>query len=345
MIKRAFLTGMVVVVVLGLAAPVYLFAIYPRIKQQGTGMVHEFTVPKGFGPKRLANVLESAGVLSSPRRFALWMRGTGGMPRVKAGRFGIRDDLAPAEILERLGEPIKERGTRVTIPEGYNLGQIGESLEKAGIVSAAEFLQFATSHEVASELGIQGRSVEGYLFPDTYFLDASFKPVHIIRMMHDNFKENLDALGIPLGGTLNNLVTLASIVQAETGISDEMPIVAGVYRNRLSNLKFPSRLLQADPTVSYGCQPFVKPRPKSCTTFKGIIGRRQLDDDTNPYNTYRYSGLPPGPICAPGTRALQAAHKPAQVPYLFFVAGEGGRHVFSQTLEEHNKAVDAYRRR
>ena len=135
------------------------------------------------------------------------------------------------------------------------------------------------------------------------------------------------------------------MVHVFTAILQEMPIIAGVYLNRPRNPSRPARLLQADPTVSYGCEPFVRPRAPSCVTYKGTLGRRQLDDVANPYNTYKHPGLPPGPIAAPGIDALRAAHRPASVPYLYFVAAASGdgTHVFSKTYPEHQKAVDALR--
>jgi UPF0755 protein len=143
---------------------------------------------------------------------------------------------------------------------------------------------------------------------------------------------------------LSLTVILASIVQAEAQVVDEMEIIAGVYHNRLTRDEFPSRLLQADPTVGYGCQPFVKPRAPSCLRFRGTLTHSQIGDPKNPYNTYQHPGLPPGPICAPGLDALKAALRPANVPYFYFVAHKKGRHLFSTTLKEHRRAVDQYRK-
>jgi UPF0755 protein len=122
-----------------------------------------------------------------------------------------------------------------------------------------------------------------------------------------------------------------------------MPTIAGVYRNRLTKPEFPSRLLQADPTVSYGCLPFVTPRARSCAGFAGVLTRRQLDDRENPYNTYRHPGLPPGPICSPGWAALKAALSPPAVPFFYFVAARDRGHVFSVNLEDHQRAVRSSR--
>jgi UPF0755 protein len=122
-----------------------------------------------------------------------------------------------------------------------------------------------------------------------------------------------------------------------------MPAVAGVFANRLARSDFPSRLLQADPTVAYGCEALQGPVSAACARFAGRLTRAQLDDADNPYNTYRHPGLPPGPICNPGLDALRAALRPAAVPYLYFVASARGRHVFSSTLEEHERAVARYR--
>jgi UPF0755 protein len=237
-----------------------------------------------------------------------------------------------------------DKGTKVVFPEGYTLTDIGKALEKAKITSALDFITTATDPAVVASLGAPGPTFEGYLFPDTYYFDAPTTPREVIKKMYQTFLNRIDNLGIPRQPGLKSLVTLASIVQEETGIAEEMPAISGVYVNRLTSPNYPSRLLQADPVVSYGCQPFVVPKAPSCSGFKGLLKRRQLDDSTNPYNTYKHPGLPPGPISAPGIRALEAAHKPKKVPYLFFVASPkgDGSHVFSTTLEEHEKAVRAY---
>jgi UPF0755 protein len=290
-------------------------------------------------------VLHQTGVISSPGRFALWLRLTGDFSKIQAGRFQVRDNVTPIEVLEALAGKGAIPGVRVTIPEGYRLSQIGAVLQQAGIVKQAEFLKAVIDEALLARLGILSATAEGYLFPDTYFFDPAQGASGVVETMHARLNSRLSEIGIGRSPDLHKLITLASIVQAEAKVVDEMPIIAGVYVNRLTRPQFTPHLLQADPTVSYGCEPFVRPRGKSCVGFKGVLTRKQLSDKTNPYNTYVHPGLPPGPICAPGSQALMAASAPGDVPYFYFVVEGSGRHAFSSTLEEHRKAVARYRRR
>ncbi len=329
------------------ATGVDLLVLYPNRINDGPGDRHLVEVPAGVGPKGLANRLHAAGVISSPGRFAVWLRITGAISRIKAGTFELSDRLSPAAVLEHLSGRGIDKGTKVVFPEGFTLTEMGAALEAVGILEASEFIAAATDPTLVKSLTVPGPTFEGYLFPDTYYFEPDTPPREIIVKMHQTFLDQLEVLGISRTPALKALVTLASIVQAETALEREMPVVAGVYINRRTSPDYASRRLQADPTVSYGCQPHIHPRAPSCATFKGVLGRRQLDDPQNPYNTYQHPGLPPGPICAPGRAALSAAHRPSEVPYLFFVASskKDGSHVFSTTLAEHRAAVEAYRRR
>jgi UPF0755 protein len=335
--------GAAALIALGLAAAELLWR-FPSAPGPGSADPVIVEIPRGAGPRQLARILADKGVVGSPDRFALWLRATRRLPLVKTGRFTLRGDMTPHEILEIIASSDEGRGIRVTVPEGFDLGRIADALAAARVANAADLLAAARDPALLRELGIPGASAEGFLYPDTYFFAADDGAAIAVRKMHARFEEKLAALGPPAGADLRAVVTLASIVQAETGAAQEMPIVAGVYRNRLVRPDFPSRLLQADPTVAYGCAPFLAPKAPSCAGFTGVLGRKQLDDPTNPYNTYERPGLPPGPICAPGEDALAAALRPADVPYLFFVLGPNGRHRFSSTLEEHQKAVELYRK-
>jgi UPF0755 protein len=322
-----------------------LVVLYPKRPNPGTGALHQVHIPEGIGPRGLASLLKNKGVISSPGRFALWLRITGALSAIKAGSFELSDSMTPREVVQRLSGRGLGKGIKVVFPEGFTLTDMGNALETAGIVNADEFLAAAIDATLVQALQAPGPTFEGYLFPDTYYFEPTAKPQEIIEKMYGVFLNHITDLGIPQTQALKDLVTLASIVQAETGVASEMPVIAGVYINRLTSPSYPLRRLQADPTVSYGCEPFVVPKAPSCATFKGVLGRRQLDDPQNPYNTYQHIGLPPGPISAPGLEALKAAHHPKKVPFLFFVASQkgDGSHVFSTTLEEHQKAVKAYR--
>jgi UPF0755 protein len=323
-----------------------VLARYPAGAGPGIGQELEVEIPEGVGPRELSTLLEGKGMISSPGRFRLWLRVDGGLAGIKAGRFSLRDDMTPREIVEALSGGAPYRGVRVTVPEGFHLGRVARAMEEAGIVRADELLAAARDKALLLELGIPGPTAEGFLFPDTYYLRRDHGAANVVRRMHAAFEERLAGLSPPPGTDLARLVTAASIVQAEARVPEEMPIIAGVYENRLRDPAFPSRLLQADPAVAYGCVPGIRPGPlaPSCAGFSGTLARKQLDDPANPYNTYRHAGLPPGPICAPGSRALEAALHPAAVPYLYFVAGVEGRHRFAVTLEEHNANVALFKR-
>ena len=243
---------------------------------------------------------------------------------------------------------------RVTIPEGWNRFQVASRLENQGVVTSADaFLKATEDPALLGSLGIPGESAEGYLFPDTYDFYRVSEPDAVVEKLVANFvikfrnisrrhSEGLRALG-PLGDEPEHAaVILASIVEKEAVKAEEMPLIAGVFINRLLDEKFPSHLLQADPTVSYGCVAGM-PLPTSCTGFKGKLGRVHLDDATNPYNTYQHAGLPPGPISNPGTAALEAVLAPAETRYMYFVSRGNGTHEFSKTLEQHKAAVEKYR--
>jgi UPF0755 protein len=330
----------------GLAATAMdVLVFFPRRPAPGKGDIHRVEIPEGIGRNGLADLLSNAGLCNSPGRLALWLRFSGDLKNVKAGTFDVSDNLTPMEIMAALAGRTSDKGIKVVIPEGFTLSRIAEALAEAEILDAAVFLAAATDEKLLKKFAIAGASFEGYLFPDTYYFDKEADPLTVLQTMIDNFKKHLKAAAIPTDKNLTRTVTLASIVQAEAKVEKEMPTIAGVYNNRLNSTDHPSHLLQADPTVSYGCEPHVHPRAASCNTFKGILGRKQLDDPANPYNTYKHPGLPPGPICSPGIQALLAAVHPKKVPFLYFVAnaGKDGSHVFSITYDAHQKAVEALR--
>ncbi|MDJ0765271.1 MAG: endolytic transglycosylase MltG [Myxococcota bacterium] len=344
-LKRKVLLGLGVAGIAGLFALHHLLVAFPHTPGPGVGQMREVVVPAGVGPAQLSAILAEAGVIASGTRFAWWLRATGGLVRIKAGRFLVSDRAAPVDIVGILSGPGTDLGIRVTIPEGVTLRRIGDILEQRGIVQKQKFLARATHASLLADLGIPGPTAEGYLFPDTYYFNPQDSADAVINTMHATLKARLtDAGSVPPPSDLKKILTLASIVQAEAQVADEMPIIAGVYANRLSDPAFPSRLLQADPTVAYGCDPIVLPQAPSCENFRGRLTRSHLDDPGNAYNTYKHPGLPPGPICAPGLSAIKAAIAPANVPYFYFVVQSKGRHTFSRTLKEHQRAVERYYR-
>jgi UPF0755 protein len=218
----------------------------------------------------------------------------------------------------------------IVVPEGFTVRQIAARLAANGLVDEKEFLRLARDRDTLAALKIPAASAEGFLFPDTYRFDRTMDTRTILKTMTDRFQVKVtggmieQARAQGLGA--REWVTLASIIEKETGRKDEMPLVSAVFRNRL-RIGMP---LQSDPTVIYGIE-----------NFDGNLTRKHLERQ-NPYNSYLNRGLPPGPICNPGTDALAAALNPAPVDYLYFVSRNDGSHQFSATLAEHGRAVRKY---
>jgi len=221
----------------------------------------EVEIPPGVGPRQLSALLAEAGAVDSPGRFALWLRLSGRLPEVRAGRFALTPGLSAGGIVDALAGRGEAFGIRLTIPEGFTLSRIAETLERSGICPASQFLSAATDQGLLAGFGIPGTSAEGFLFPDTYFLEPGTAAAEVVRRMHGNFAQRYAALE-PGTADLLRIVTLASIAQAEAVVADELPLIVGVYANRLDNPAFPSRLLNADPAVAYGCEPHLKVRAR-----------------------------------------------------------------------------------
>jgi UPF0755 protein len=221
----------------------------------------------------------------------------------------------------------------VTIPEGYTARQIAQVLDEAGIGNPREFLRLVSAADFIRSLGLDLPNLEGYLFPDTYAFPRHVSTEEIVRNMVARFRavyrQEWHDRALALGMTDHQIITLASIIEKETGSGAERPFVSAVFHNRL-RLGMP---LQSDPTVIY-----------SIAEFNGNLTKVDLKRDT-PYNTYRRRGLPPGPIANPGREALEAALYPAQVEYLYFVSKNDGTHWFSRSIKEHNRAVALFQRR
>jgi UPF0755 protein len=221
---------------------------------------------------------------------------------------------------------------KVVLPEGLTAREMARVLEQAGVTPAADFVALAYNPKSPGRWGVIGPSLEGYLFPDTYRFARGLAPETVVETMIKRFRAVTDPFVAEAEQNsfgLRAWVTLASIVEKETGDDTEKPLVAAVFRNRLAR---PMRL-ESDPTVIYGLE-----------GFDGNLRRADLRRDT-PYNTYTRAGLPPGPIANPGSASLLAVLRPAQVPYLYFVSRNDGTHVFSKTYEEHRRAVNRYQRR
>jgi peptidoglycan lytic transglycosylase G len=290
----------------------------------------QVVISRGAPFKGVVRVLDEAGLLRSPTGFYLVARLMGVTERVQAGEYELSTTMLPTVILHKLvtGDVMKYR---ITIPEGYTVRQIAFYLQEQGIIEDQEqFLAMAFSSDVAAGLGIKGKSVEGYLFPDTYLLPKGVSPSEIINTMVGKFKRvyepDFARRAAELGMTDREVIILASIIEKETGLSEERPLISAVFHNRLKR----GIPLCSDPTVIYGI-----------AVFDGNLRKRDLERRT-PYNTYLKKGLPPGPIANPGRSSILAALYPAPVQYLYFVSRNDGSHYFSTTLREHNEAVWRY---
>ncbi|BCA78479.1 endolytic transglycosylase MltG [Desulfuromonas sp. AOP6] len=287
------------------------------------------SVRPGSSFAQVALLLEERGVVASALRLRLLARWRGEAGRVKAGEYRFTEAALPGQVLTRLvaGDVIQYR---FTVPEGLTLQDIAQKLATEGRGDAARFLQLSRDTDFIHSLGLEVETLEGYLYPETYTLVATTGEKQLLQAMVRQMKLRLteELVGAARARELSvhQLLTLASIIQKEAGNEAEMPVIAGVFHNRLQR----GMRLQADPTVIYGVK-----------DFDGNLTRRHLEE-WSPYNTYRIVGLPPGPIANPGESALRAAAYPAEVDYLYFVGKGDGTHVFSQTLREHNDAVRRY---
>ena len=289
------------------------------------------TVPTGATMRAAAESLHRAGVIGSPRIFRLYAKARGFDRGIKAGTYLLAPDATWGSVLAALrsGKGVVQV---VTIPEGFTLAQT-ESLLVTKASMLPESIRVAMRDTaLLRQLDVPIATLEGYLFPDTYFFPPGTPARAAVRAMVRRFeqrwkpewKARLDTLALSRHG----LVTLASIVEREAKLPQDRPVIAAVYWNRLRK----KMLLQADPTVQYALPQYQTRLMSKHLTVK------------SPYNTYRYPGLPPGPIAAPGIASLQATLYPAQVPFLYFVAYPDGHHEFRVKLEEHEAAVRLARR-
>jgi UPF0755 protein len=279
--------------------------------------------------KSLSQILHQKGVISHPAKFRFFSRIKGYDKHIKAGEYVLSSAMTPKKILEILVMG-RVRLHRVTIPEGHNLRQVAQAVSQAGLGTQADFFNAATNTDLVRSKGIDAQTFEGYLFPDTYYFTKDAAPEKIISSMLKRFwsvfkpewKNRAKALGL----TIHQVVTLASIIEKETGAAVERPIISSVFHNRLKR----GIRLESDPTVIYGIE-----------DFNGNITRRDLAEETL-YNTYRIKGLPPGPIANAGIEAIEAALYPADTRFLYFVSKKDNTHQFSTNLKDHNRAVQKY---
>jgi len=334
-----------------LAAAAWLYLVYPSSRGPGEGHGVELVIAHDPTPAELASALSAAGVISSPRLFAIWLRATGGTNGVVAGRHLLSDDSSPRDVMARLERRASAGTAHVTFPEGWNRFDMGRRLQDKQVVLLRDFLDATTDAAFLREIGVDGDSAEGFLFPATYDLPFDSDARDVVRRMKREFDRRWDILSRSRGASLNDVmtsarlgirdvVTLASMIEKEAVADDERPIIASVFLNRLRDPAFHPKHLECDPTAAYGC--LVAPeRAPTCADFAGKATAPIEHDPGNPYSTYTHEGLPPGPIANPGARSLEAAMAPATTHFYFFVARGEGRHAFSETYEAHLGAIKA----
>jgi UPF0755 protein len=303
-------------------------------------------IPQGAGSSTIARRLAEAGVVHDANSFrlALWI--TGEARRLQAGEYRFDHPISARQVAEKIGRG--EVYVRpITFPEGLTIQQMAALYESKGFGDAKTFLDAASDAELVRDIDPLAKDLEGYLFPDTYMLPRRSTAEQLVARMVAGFRKaltaDIESAGAAHGLSVRQLVTLASIVEKETGQPQERPRIAQVFLNRLRFPSFAPKLLQTDPTIIYGCT-VGTPRSAACLKWDGRIRHIQLEDRENPYNTYTHEGLPPGPIANPGRAALEAVMAPDHTPFLYFVSKNDGTHYFSRTVAEHTAAVVKYQR-
>lgn len=325
---------LLLVVVLGLLAAGAAVWVSQRVSQPYAGFTGEqfVEIPSGESTIGIGRRLVAAGVLRDELTFRLAMRWHGRGRSLKAGEYRFTGPQSPAAVIDTLA-----RGdvylVPVTFPEGLTAEEMGKLFAQTGRGTAEEFVTAASDPAPIKAIDPEADTLEGYLFPDTYHLPRTAGADDLVQRMVRRFKsvfdEDLQKRARATGLTVRQLMSLAALVEKETARGEERPIVSAVYHNRV-RIGMP---MQADPTVIYAL--------KRAGRWNGNITKADLQFDS-PYNTYRYPGLPPGPIASPGKAAIEAAIAPAQVDYLYFVSRNDGSHAFASTLPEHNRNVQKW---
>ncbi|OGR33709.1 MAG: aminodeoxychorismate lyase [Desulfobacula sp. RIFOXYB2_FULL_45_6] len=287
------------------------------------------TVLPGQGLNAIAAHLEKEAIISNKVYFGIYAKFRKTGAKLQAGEYLLSASKSPEEILEMLIKG-KVKLYRITVPEGLSMKEISALIEKEDLCRSEKFITLCHTPALIKKLGIQSVSLEGYLFPDTYYFSRQNTCEDIITTMTGRFKsvftDTWQQRTKELGFSVHEILTLASIIEKETGAAAERPVISSVFHNRLKK----NMRLESDPTVIYGIE-----------DFDGNIKKIHLQTPTA-YNTYQINGLPPGPIANPGALSLEAALYPAQTQYLFFVSKKDATHYFSKTYEEHKKAVRKY---
>lgn len=320
----------VVLIVTAVAIVFLSHFIYSNFSYSNPGLV-TVDIPKGAGLNSVAARLEDRGVIKDRRFFAVYAIFKQGEDRLKAGEYRFETGSRISGVLEKIlkGEVVLRR---VTVPEGLTVLQTAQLLEQNGVFEQGEFIAISSDRDFVYELlGKRLESLEGYLYPDTYTYPKDILPKEFITSMVARFRSVTAAMDLSNSKLdEHELITLASIIEKETGAVHERPTISAVLHNRLKR----GMRLEVDPTVIYGMG----------EKYKGNITKGDLETPT-PYNTYIISGLPPGPIASPGLGSITAALEPSESKFLYFVAKGDGTHEFSKTYREHLRNVRKYQRR
>lgn len=348
-------TGTVVFFLVGALGTLHYVKGFPERPAESPGRAVTLEIRRGMVFPRIVELLEQKNLVSNGLAFRLYANYRRLENRIRAGTYRLNTAITPRVLLNTLVHGVAAPTVTVTIPEGKNMLDVAGILAAAGVASREALIERMRDRRFLRRIGVPADSMEGFLFPDTYSLKAHSPSADVLRALYRRHQKVFYALRHEypkrtrwlrrrMGWDHFEIVTLASIVEKETGQAQERPLIAGVFLNRLLFGSFRPKLLQTDPTIIYGCTVPLE-RSAACKKFEGRIRRIHLDDPDNPYNTYVHQGLPPGPIANPGRAALKAVFEPKKSRYLYFVSRNDGTHEFSQTRADHERAVDRYQRR
>jgi UPF0755 protein len=355
-VALAVVVGSVVLVVLVAGWFIHRALQYPDAAHEGTGHEIDVEIKSGMSFPQVASMLSAKGVIDRPTWFRIYAMWEGDTTNIKTGKYLIKDNLTPAQVLKVLVTGIKEVTTKVTLPEGKNMLEFFDLLAAARVANAKELETIARDKEFLGNHAITGDSVEGYLFPDTYEFRVGEKPRAVLERLisrHQEVWQDLLAkhgrdaakLKDKLHWSDQEILTMASIVEKEAVDPNERPRIAQVFINRLTSPSFKPKRLETDPTIRYGCEVPVQ-KSAACQAWNKAdrLHSVQLHDPDNPYNTYQHEGLPPGPISNPGKGSMEATLTPDGSEYLYFVAKDARNHAFARSYEEHKKNVEKFQR-
>lgn len=307
-----------------------VFLIYVNQPASNNKAETTINIEPGMSLTQVANLLATKKIIANGTTFRLYTYLKGNQRDIQAGEYRLSPSLKPEEILQKLtaGETVAHT---ITIPEGFRILEIADLFAAAGLANHNRFIEATRDPELIKELNLPTPDLEGYLFPDTYQFPRQTREKEIVKTMVRNFQKRLHKeeylkQAQNIGLSFHQVITLASLIEKETGLAKERNMISSVFHNRLKK----GMLLQTDPTVIF-----------ALANFDGNIRKKDLSVDS-PYNTYLYKGLPPGPIASPGEESVIAALNPATSDALFFVSRQDGSHQFSTNLTDHNRAVVKY---